>query len=247
MDAKIEEIVRLIKNSDKVVVLTGAGISTESGIPDFRSPETGLWEKVDPMEALSTDVLMNRPEKFYKQGFQLLLGMTDAKPNLTHEVLAKMQEDGYISTIVTQNIDNLHQKAGAKNLLEVHGHVRDGYCIKCGKKMPIDRMNEKIKGKEIPPRCDHCNGVVRPSVVMFGDALPPCFDQAWKEVEKCDLLMVMGTSLEVAPVSYLAQICKKLVIINIGKTAYDKKAEVIVNHKASEVLNKIYKELEGRY
>ncbi|AOT68821.1 SIR2 family NAD-dependent protein deacylase [Geosporobacter ferrireducens] len=244
MDAQIQKAVEYIRESKGIMVLTGAGISTESGIPDFRSPGTGLWEQIDPMEALSTKVLFNHPEKFYRQGFKILTAMKDAVPNIAHIILAKMEEEGIIDLIVTQNIDNLHQKAGSKKVYEVHGHVRSGSCLNCKEEMPIDRMAQKVEDKEIPPRCNNCGGIVRPNVVMFGDSLPPCFDMAMDAVGKHDLLIVIGSSLEVGPVNYLAYLCKKLMIINLGSTAYDYRGDLIIHQKAGETLMKIYETLK---
>ncbi|MEW9123925.1 MAG: NAD-dependent protein deacylase [Thermotaleaceae bacterium] len=240
MEQNIQKAAEIIKKSKGVVVLTGAGISTESGIPDFRSPGTGLWEKMDPMEALSTEVLYNRPEKFYREGFEILRSMKDIAPNVTHEILGKMEEEGCVDLIVTQNIDNLHQKAGSKKVYEVHGHIRSGYCIQCSKEINMENLEEKVDKGEIPPRCESCGGVLRPNVVMFGDSLPACFDWAMDAVENGELLIVIGSSLEVGPVNYLAQICKKLMIINLGSTAYDRRADLIINEKASLALTKIY-------
>lgn len=150
------------------MVLTGAGISTESGIPDFRSPGTGLWENIDPMEALSTSVLYNNTEKFYKEGFNMLLNMTDAEPNRAHYALAEMERLGYIKGVITQNIDNLHYKAGSKYILEVHGNTREGSCIKCGTIVDLNILINKVNNKEIPPKCDKCGGILRPDVVFLG-------------------------------------------------------------------------------
>ena len=236
----LEKAVDLIKNSKNVVVLTGAGVSTESGIPDFRSPGMGFWEKIDPMQALSTSVLLNNPERFYQVGFKILTSMQKAETNVSHRVLAALEAQGHISTIITQNIDGLHQKAGSKKVLEVHGHIRNGYCMQCGEVMTLENMIIKVELKEIPPKCSSCNGDVRPSVVLFGDQLPQIFDVAWNEAEKSDLLIVIGSSLEVGPVNYLAQICEKLMIINMSPTAYDHRAILTLNGKASEILWGIY-------
>jgi len=236
---KIKRTVKAIKESEKVVVLTGAGISTESGIPDFRSPGTGLWEKMDPMETLSTRVLFNNPKKFYNVGFKILISMTDAQPNRAHYVLADLEKMGLIQAVITQNIDNLHQKAGSSNLLEVHGDTRTGYCMKCGNKSEISVMVEKVDNGEIPPKCDGCGGILRPSVILFGDMLPSCFNRAWDYAENCDLLMVVGSSLNVGPVNNLAGICRRLIIINIGETPFDSRAELIIHGKAGEVMDAI--------
>lgn len=230
----------LVKKAKKSIVLTGAGISTESGIPDFRSPGTGLWEKMDPMEALSTTVLFNNPKKFYQVGFKILLSMQDAKPNMAHEILAKMEDDGLICGVITQNIDNLHQKAGSHNIFEVHGQTRTGSCMNCGAKVPLDTLKEKAEKNEIPPRCDNCNGVLRPDVVMFGDPMPEDFERAWLEASTCDLMIVIGSSLTVSPVNFLPGLVKKLIIINKTTTPEDNRAEVVIREGAGLALTKIY-------
>lgn len=238
-DIKCEKIAQMIQKSNLTVVLTGAGISTESGIPDFRSPNTGLWEKIDPMEALSTDVLYRNPKKFYEQGFKILKDMKGAKPNKAHALLAIMEKEGLISYLITQNIDNLHYDAGSKNIIEVHGNIRTGHCIKCGRQCDFSAIEEKVAKGEIPPKCI-CGGMIRPDVVLFGDNLPDCFNKALDISKRCDLMIVIGSSLQVAPVNYLPSLAKKLVIINIGETMYDKRADVLYKEKASTALEKIY-------
>lgn len=239
----IDKAVKLIKNSSKTMVLTGAGISTESGIPDFRSPNTGLWENIDPMEALSTPVLRRDPEKFYKEGFNILLDMTHAKPNKAHKALAELERLGYIKGIITQNIDNLHYMAGSKYILEVHGNTREGYCTSCGDVVDLNVLTTKVNNGEIPPICDNCKGILRPSVVLFGDMLPEEFNIAMREVETSDLLIVIGSSLMVAPVNYLPQMAKRLVIINMGPTAMDRFADVKIEEKAGDTLEAIIEKL----
>lgn len=241
--SKIDQACDMIKNSSKTMVLTGAGISTESGIPDFRSPGSGLWENIDPMEALSTTVLYNNPQKFYSEGYSMLLGMTDAKPNTAHYILAEMEEQGYIKGVITQNIDNLHQRAGTKYLLEVHGNTREGSCTSCGRVVNLDVITEKVNNKEIPPKCNNCGGLLRPDVIFFGDMLPEDFNIAVQEMENCDLLIVIGSSLAVAPVNYLPSLAKKLMIINEGRTAMDYICDLKLEEKAGAVLEKILNEL----
>jgi len=240
-----EKAAEMIINSKSVVVLTGAGISTESGIPDFRSPGTGLWEKIDPMEALSTEVLYNNPQKFYSFGFKLLLSMQDAEPNKAHYILAEMEKQGLIDLIVTQNIDNLHQKAGSERVYEVHGHTRTMSCDKCGEKYDLSVIWKRVEAGEIPPKC-RCRGIIRPDVVLFGDMLPQCFFDSVEAVEKADLLIVIGSSLSVSPVNHLASICKRLIIINVGETFYDYKADIIMRESASKALVGIMEAIEGR-
>lgn len=241
--SKIKQASDMIKNSSKTMVLTGAGISTESGIPDFRSPGSGLWENVDPMEALSTTVLYNNPKKFYSEGYNILLGMTDAKPNTAHYVLAEMENQGYIKGVITQNIDNLHQKAGTKYLLEVHGNTREGSCTTCGKVVDINVLTEKVNNNQIPPKCNQCGGLLRPDVIFFGDMLPEDFNIALQEMEDCQLLIVIGSSLAVSPVNYLPSMAERLLIINEGRTAMDYRCDLKIEDKAGVVLEKILIEL----
>lgn len=243
---KIKKASQLIKNSNKTMVLTGAGISTESGIPDFRSPGTGLWENTDPMEVLSTSVLYNNPERFYKDGFNILLDMMDANPNKAHNILAEMENLGFIHGIITQNIDNLHQKAGSKYILEVHGNTRESSCMNCGNTVNINVLTEKVNSGEIPPKCNICGGTLRPDVILFGDMLPEAFNIALKEVETSDLLIVIGSSLMVAPVNYLPQMANKLIIINKGYTLMDNFCEVKIEASAGDTLEAILEEIEGK-
>jgi NAD-dependent deacetylase len=188
-----DRIAGMILNSSCTLVLTGAGISTESGIPDFRSPSSGLWENIDPMEALSTDVLYRDPKKFYDVGIKLLTSMKEAKPNKAHRILADMEREGLVSGVITQNIDNLHYEAGSKNVVEVHGHIRTGHCIKCGNVYDFNILERKVENDEVPPKCV-CGGILRPDVILFGDNLPDCFNDAWEMCKKCDLLIVIDSS-----------------------------------------------------
>lgn len=240
----IKKAAKMIKDSSKTMVLTGAGISTESGIPDFRSPGTGLWANIDPMEALSTSVLYNDTEKFYKEGFNMLLGMADAEPNKAHYVLAEMERLGYIKGVITQNIDNLHYKAGSDYILEVHGNTREGSCINCGIIVDLNILTSKVNNKEIPPKCDKCGGMLRPDVIFFGDMLPDDFNTALQEVETSDLLIVIGSSLMVSPVNYIPKLAKKFIIINMEPTMMDSFSEIIINDEAGKVLEAIIEELE---
>ena len=227
-----------IKNSKYTVMLTGAGISTDSGIPDFRSPGKGLWTKMDPMKALSTDVLLDAPQEFYSSGFELLISMGDSKPNKAHYLVTELEKRGLLQLLITQNIDNLHLKAGTKNVYEVHGNTRTCTCMSCGESFDIERVIRKVESGEIPPRCT-CAGIIRPDVVLFGDMLPQCFYDGYDCVVKADLLIVAGTSLTVSPVNYLAEICKSLIIINKSNTPFDYRSDVIIHEGISEALEKI--------
>ncbi len=242
---KIKMVSQMILSSRNTWVLTGAGMSTESGIPDFRSPSSGLWEKIDPMEALSSAVLYHNPKKFYKVGYSLLTSMSGFEPNEGHFVLAKLEKLGYINGVITQNIDNLHTRSGSKKVLEVHGNTRTGSCIGCGNKVELQVLTNKIESNEIPPRCERCGRILRPDVVLFGDQLPKEFNEAWEVVNDCQLLIVIGSSLTVTPVSYLPQMAPKVIIINLHSTPYDRYADIVIRGKSGIVLKKILNIIEN--
>ena len=239
-----EAILNTIENRKKVVVLTGAGISTESGIPDFRSPN-GIWSKFDSA-TFSSDVLYEDPERFYKSSLKLLeflYSIKNAKPNKAHLILAKMESLGYISSIITQNIDGLHSKAGSKKVYEVHGNLEEGYCINCGSKVTFNILIEKILSNELPPRCTRCGGVLRPNIILFGDLLPDSFLGATVEVRNSGLLIIIGSSLEVSPANSLPYESKKFIIINESRTYFDSMAYLYWHEKASLALEDIYKDI----
>ncbi len=250
MEEKIKKIVDLILGSKYVVVLTGAGISTESGIPDFRTPGKGLWEKL-PEEAFSTWAFKINPKGLYKHGMAMFGELLAAKPNQAHKLLAILEEKGLLKAVITQNIDGLHHKAGSKKVFEIHGHLRTGTCMKCGKKYPMDEIMRKLKEGELPPRCDDCKKVIKPDVVLFGDSLPSEeYGRSLDVAGKCDLMLVLGSSLVVAPASDLPAVAlesgAKLVIINKMATGYDGEAEVVIHEPLSKTAKAILKELESR-
>lgn len=244
---KVAALLQSIKNKKgSALALTGAGISTESGIPDFRSPGSGLWEQMDPMETLSVQVLKGRPKEFYARGFRLLTSMRDASPNLAHQILAGLEEAGYIQGVITQNIDNLHHQAGSRQVWEVHGNTREAYCLSCRWRGPLSELEQQVAQGAIPPRCPLCGGIARPAVVLFGDPMPEAFNEALEAVKKADLLLVVGSSLSVYPVAYLPELVRQLVIINLTPTPQDYRAEVVLHEKASRALAEIYDRLEGK-
>ncbi len=227
-------------------MLTGAGISTESGIPDFRSPG-GIWSKFDA-GVMTSSLLYENPEEFFKQGMAMLGFLEDienTKHHVAHQVLAEMEKEGLLACIVTQNIDGLHQKAGSKKVYEVHGNIREGYCVSCNKKVEFSLLTRKIKEGEIPPICGECGGMLRPGVVLFGDRLPDCYQEALAEVKNSDLLLVIGSSLEVAPVNNLPALSKKYIIINKEKTYHDRSACIVWHEKAGAALEKIWQLIQG--
>lgn len=245
LPADVVRLAELVCSSRYFVVLTGAGVSTESGLPGFRSRGTGLWEQVDPMEVLSAEALEKRPELFYTTGLSLLGGFSDVEPNEAHRALAKLEEAGLLKAVITQNIDSLHQKAGSRKVIEVHGNLREATCTRCGRKFPFRYVLELVRGGQIPPKCE-CGGKIRPDVVLFGDPMPPAFDDAVEEASRSDFMLVIGSSLQVAPAAYLPRLAGKLAIVNLEPTPYDWRAEVVVRDKAGRTMAKLIEELSQR-
>lgn len=247
MERAIKEASGLIVNSEHAVALTGAGISTPSGIPDFRSPESGLWDKVNPMLVASVFAFRLRYQAFYEWARPLGEKFLKAQPNPAHYALAKLEEMGLLRAVITQNIDGLHQEAGSKSVFEMHGHMREATCLKCHKVIPLEKSVIKcfVDEGEIP-HCK-CGGLLKPNVVLFGEELPrKILLEAWGEAENCDLMLVAGSSLEVAPASEIPLVAKrygaKLVIVNNQPTPLDAQAEVVIHRDVAEVLPYMVKE-----
>jgi NAD-dependent deacetylase len=243
-EEQVKKLADLIKESDSFYALTGAGVSTDSGIPDFRSPGTGLWEKVDPIAVSSVEVLQNNPRLFYEAGFSRFSSISLAEPNDGHYKLAELEKKGYLKGLVTQNIDGLHVKAGSKKVWEVHGHLRTGYCTGCRKKYPFEELVQQVELKRIPPVCHNCFSMLRPDVVLFGDPMPSFFFELQHKMQyECDFMLVVGSSLVVYPVADLPRTVKKMAIINQQPTDYDQKAEVVIRGNSSQVLSDLLEAL----
>ncbi|MHA1232184.1 MAG: SIR2 family NAD-dependent protein deacylase [Candidatus Helarchaeota archaeon] len=254
-EEQIEKLAELIIKSKYTIVLTGAGISTESGIPDFRSPGTGLWEMVDPIEFGSIDAFEQNQMSFFELAKKLAPTIFSARPNKGHRALAKLEKMGLIKAIITQNIDGLHQRAHSKNVIEVHGNLRECYCMDCRRRFDIWVLAEKFFEKgEAVPSCDYCGGVLRPDVVMFGELLPEkAIRAAYEHADKCDLLIVVGSSLVVAPINTLPARAlmhnANLVIINWGGAAdthFDSRATLVIRGKAGEILPKVLEKVREK-
>lgn len=201
---KVHQVVELIKESKYTIVLTGAGISTGSGIADFRSPGKGIWEKVDPFKVTSITAFQENPKRFYYFYRPRIEMLSRVSPNPAHQAIAWLEEMGYIKYLITQNIDNLHQRAGSKKIIEVHGTLREAVCQKCRKMISSEMLLEKIEiSEEKVPYCECC-GVFKPNVVLFGEMLPN-LDKAIQQSKRADLMLVLGSSLQVGPVNMLPQ------------------------------------------
>ena len=236
---EIELLQKLIDESKNIVFFGGAGVSTDSGIRDFRG-KNGLYKMKNntnrsPEYMLSSSCLYNEPELFFDY-YRNYMDASDAKPNVTHLYLKKLEDDGKLKAIVTQNIDGLHQKAGSKKVLEIHGTTMRNYCDKCGKEYPSDYI---FKSNGIP-KCK-CGGLIRPDVTLYGEMLPDAFSEAQYFIYKADLLIVAGTSLTVEPASSLVRLFngKHLVIINGSETPYDSIAELVIHKKLKDVFSKL--------
>jgi NAD-dependent deacetylase len=244
LERKIEQFAQLIIESENIIVLTGAGMSTESGIADFRSPGTGLWEKVNPNEFASIHSYVSNTQKNLKFMFEMGMNIFKARPNKGHKMLTKLQKLGKLKGILTQNIDGLHQKAHTNNIIELHGTANESICMRCKKVYPITTMiNQVLKGK-YSPSCEICNGLLKPNAIFFGEALQSETLKAADDLlSDCDLLIVLGSSLLVYPVAFYPQkvvsLGAKLAIINIQETNMDRQAEVVINGKIGEILPKI--------
>lgn len=244
IDKKIERFAQLILESKNIVALTGAGMSTESGIPDFRSPESGLWTKVDPYEFSDISSYgKGGPEKF---DFMLETGMTifRAKPNKGHKALARLQRLGRLEGVLTQNIDGLHQRARTKNIVEFHGNVREAICMNCSEIYPITEMINQFVTSRKMATCKKCSAMLKPNAVFFNEMLDSSdLAKADEMVAKCDLLIVLGSSLLVLPVAFYPSKAimagAKLCIINIQPTGEDRNAEVVIHEKIGDILPKI--------
>lgn len=234
----IVQLAQLIKKSKRTLVLTGAGASTESGIPDFRSSKSGLWEKYNPQEVASIDALKRNPEEFYRLNLQWWEECLQAKPNRTHYALAQLEKMGFLLGVITQNIDGLHQKAGSQRVWEVHGHLRHCQCLECRRPYDMERLKENIY-------CD-CGGLLRPSVVLFGDSMAWDYFAAEKAMSGCQLLLVVGSSMQVYPVAGLAYMARKVVIINHDPTPWDEEAVLVFRQSAGQVLTDVLQQLEGQ-
>jgi len=244
---KIERLSELIRENERFYVLTGAGISTASGVPDFRSPGTGLWEKIDPIATSSVEVLYSNPRLFYEAAFTRFAKISSAEPNQGHYMLARLEELGYLKGLITQNIDGLHVRAGSKKVWEVHGHLRSGYCLGCKKKYPFEDLVQQVELKRIPPVCHNCHSMLRPEVVLFGDPMPAFFFDLNQEIQTgCEFMLVVGSSLVVYPVADLPRLAGKMAIINNQPTDYDHRSEVVIRKDISQVLRDLVKVMENK-
>ena len=250
---KICQVAKMIANATNVVVFTGAGVSTESGIPDFRSPG-GFWTKFDP-DDFTIDKFMMNPETRRKQWRFLISGdlLKDARPNAAHLAIAELEKLGKMNCVITQNIDNLHQKAGndPEKVFELHGNMRWVLCMDCGERYPLEEILQQNGALDEVPVCGRCSGILKPDVIFFGEALPEeTLSNAMWHAGHCDLFLVVGSSLVVYPAASMPLYAKEagasLVIVNLSTTPADKMADVVIHGSAGETMGCILTEVRQR-
>lgn len=245
MNKEIKKAAEIIRSCHSMIALTGAGISVESGIPDFRS-SGGLWEKYDPAIYASIESFMRNPEMVWEMLFDMTELTTNAKPNSAHVSLAQLEEKGYLKSIITQNIDNLHQAAGSRNVIEYHGNGSRLQCMKCGESYDISGFDLSTR---VPPSCEGCGSILKPAIVFFGEMIP---HQAMNESEllarEADVVLVVGTSAIVYPAAGIPQLAKyngaTLIEFNLEPTQLTSyMTDVFVQGSAGETLPALLKQL----
>lgn len=233
----------LIGASRCTVALTGAGVSVPSGIPDFRTPGTGLWENVDPMEVAHIDVFERDPARFWSYYRPRFHALGDKRPNGAHEALAELERRGLLEGVITQNIDRLHRAAGSRNVVEVHGSIETSTCRECDASYGLDEVEALFDGEGIA-RCEGCGGAVKPDVVLFGELLPEeAMRQAQELAARAELMLCVGSSLIVHPVAGLPELTKarggSLAIVTKGATPYDGDAVLKLGGEVDEELGAV--------
>ncbi len=233
-----------LAGSDRLVAFTGAGISTESGIPDFRGPD-GVWNEFNPQD-LSINALRSNPDEYWtrRQEFEAQIEWTAVEPNAAHDALAELETTGLLQAIITQNVDGLHQAAGNETVLELHGTRQAAECLGCGQRVATDVLDSQLANETIPPRCPECRDLLKYATVAFGQALPAAtLAQARREVAAADAILVVGSSLTVEPAASLpqtgVQTGSDLVIINLESTPLDPLATAVLRTEAGDILPRL--------
>lgn len=241
----MKEIIDFIKNAKHLVAFTGAGVSVLSGIKDFRG-KNGLYKTMNAEKIFDLDVFKRNPSFYYENTKDFIYNIDEKEPAVTHRVLAKLEKLNYVKALITQNIDMLHQKAGSKNVIELHGSPKSHYCLSCGMETSEKRVFEEARRGEVP-KCSKCGGVLKPCITFFGESLPmEAMDRAIQEVRKADAIMVLGSSLMVYPAAalpiYVIDNGGKLMLVNDMPTSYDSRAtlhyddlETVFNYLEKEI------------
>jgi NAD-dependent deacetylase len=241
---KAARLAELIRGAERAVVLTGAGVSVPSGIPDFRTPGKGIWEKVNPMEVAHIDAFRSSPDRFWQFYSDRFASLVDKRPNPAHDAIAELERDGRVRGVITQNVDRLHRMAGSENVIEMHGSIEHCVCLECGGRVALDRVIEILAARPGAPECEACVQPLKPDVVLFGELLPPvAMAEAHALAAEADLMVCVGSSLEVFPVASLPGVTLesggRLAIVTQGPTAYDGEAEVKLTGDVAEELRAV--------
>src|SRR4030042_2735018 len=244
MMKQLEEVARLILSSKRVVVFGGAGLSTESGIPDFRSPG-GVWDRYDPEDFYFQKFISSEAsrEKYWQMATEMYEPMKKAQPNPAHLAIAELERLGKLDCVITQNIDGLHHKAGnsEERIIELHGTAMHVTCLNCQKRYDRDEIQERIRRGTKVPYCDDCGGPLKPATISFGQSMPEReTEEAYRRSSTCDLFLVIGSSLVVQPAASMPLVAKrngaKLVIINRDPTPYDEMADLVIHAQAGPTM-----------
>ena len=244
----IERAGELVGDAERLVVFTGAGVSTESGIPDFRSPG-GIWDRYDPSD-FTIDAFRRDPVAYWERSLEREaesdFSWEEVEPNPAHEAIARLERDGPLSAVVTQNVDGLHQAAGndPDRVLELHGTRKEAKCLDCARRFPISVLETKLDEEPLPPRCDECDGLVKRATIAFGERLPQeVLRRAEQESRACDCFVIVGSSVTVQPAASLPRIAVQygadLIVVNLQETPMDDDADVVLAEKAGEALPRI--------
>lgn len=247
----IERAAAMVRAARRIVAFTGAGVSTESGIPDFRSPG-GIWDQYEPVYYQDFIASEEARKKYWQRAKATYPVISQATPNPTHLALAELERMGKLDCIITQNIDRLHQKAGvsSEGVIEVHGHNTEVICLNCRASYPREEVQAWLESGVEVPRCPHCQGILKEATISFGQAMPEKeMAEAERRVRSCDLLLMLGSSLVVYPAAYLPmyahQAGARLIIINLTPTPQDGNADVVIHTKTGEVLPRIVEKARG--
>ena len=238
---QIRQAKKLLQNARHAVALTGAGVSTPSGIPDFRSPGSGIWERVDQFQVASLFAFRRHPDAFFNCIRPMIRLAQNAVPNPAHHALAEMEHLGLLQAIITQNIDGLHTRAGSQRVIQLHGNFQTATCTSCYQVAPGEEVLEFLLTQEGIPTCDKCGGVFKPNIILFGEQLPfSALQAAQQEIRRCDLILVAGSSLTVEPAASLPARAKnngtQLILVNLQPTQVDNIADVVIHADVAEVL-----------
>ena len=241
----IDRAADLLADSERLVAFTGAGASTESGIPDFRS-EGGIWDRYDPSD-FTIDAFKRDPVEYWERSLERReereYDWDEVEPNPAHEAIARLEAEGPLSAVITQNVDGLHQAAGndPESVLELHGTRHEAKCLNCGRRFPVDALERKLDEEPLPPQCEECDGLVKRATIAFGEQLPrDTLRRAESESVACDCFLVVGSSLTVQPAASLPRTAARrgadLIVVNLDSTPMDDLADVVIGEKAGEVL-----------